>query len=49
MTFPPFGLDPVEGTVNVTKTTLKITWEEEEVIEQITYTIKYQINGVKVS
>ncbi len=49
MTFPPFGEAPVEGTVNVTKTTLKITWEEEEVVEQITYTIRYQINGVKVS
>lgn len=49
MTFPPFGEAPVEGTVNVTKTTLKITWEEEEVVEQVTYTIRYQINGVKVS
>ena len=48
MTFPPFGMDPVEGTVKVTKTTLKVTWEEEETIEQITYTIKYEINGIKV-
>ena len=49
MTFPPFGQAPVEGTVKVTKTTLKVTWEEEETIEQITYTIVYEINGVKVS
>ncbi len=49
MTFPPFGEAPVEGTVNVTKTTLKVTWEEEEVEQQVTYTIRYQINAVKVS
>lgn len=49
MTFPPFGMDPVQGTVNVTKTTLKVTWEEEETYDQITYTIEYVINGVKVN
>ncbi len=48
MTFPPFGWDPVEGTVKVTKTTLKVTWEEEETVEQITYTIKYEINATSV-
>lgn len=48
LTFPPFGMDPVEGTVKVTKTTLKVTWEETETYEGITYNIKYEINGVKV-
>lgn len=48
MTFPPFGMDPVEGTVKVTKTTLEVTWEEEETYDQITYTIKYLIKGTKV-
>ncbi len=49
MTFPPFGMDPVEGTVKVTKTTLKVSWEETETYEGITYTIVYEINGVKVN
>ena len=49
MTFPPPDMDPVEGKVKVSKATLVVTWEEEEMEGDITTFLKYRIDAVKVT
>lgn len=48
MTFPPPDMDPVEGKVKVTKSTLVVTWKEEEMEGDITTSLKYRIDAVRV-
>jgi len=48
LTFPPPDMDPVDGKLKISKTSLKVTWEEEEVDGGITTIVKYRIDANRI-